>query len=219
MRNRHGTGHGRAAATGITEEHAELAYDSALLRSGWALRRLEPYIAGDVNALIQDLAGEIFTRGKLRRRLDLVNLAHLSPQDQMRLGVAVARRASEKTFVVIEDGVEAVQSNDPGAWPLAYVEGLIVGLFFDRNGYPDLEDWKVSEIARIVGSLADPMPLLEELTQRVEGLTSSLSVAVDEQDRRELVDAFVQASDQLPNGGPRQRWLTIAQRLGSDASA
>lgn len=150
MRNRHGTGHGRPTATGITDEHAELAFDAALLWSGWAVRRLEPYIAGDVTALVRDLEAEIFHRGDLKRRLNYANLARLQEVDQRRLGLAVARRASQDTFVVIEDGVEAVQPDDPDNWPPDYVESLLIGLFFDANGYLDLKTWKVREAARIL---------------------------------------------------------------------
>lgn len=40
-------------------------FDAALLWSGWAVRRLEPYIAGDVTALVRDLETEIFHPGDL----------------------------------------------------------------------------------------------------------------------------------------------------------
>lgn len=47
IRNRYGTGHGRAAPSAVTQDHADLAHDAAVLWSSWALRRLEPYIAGE----------------------------------------------------------------------------------------------------------------------------------------------------------------------------
>src|SRR5207249_1397289 len=104
MRNRHGTGHGRAVPSGITAEHAELAFDSAMLWSGWAVRRLEPYIAGDVSALVRDLEANTFRKGDLGRRLGYAGLSGLSVEDQWRLGFAVACRASRGTFVVMADG-------------------------------------------------------------------------------------------------------------------
>ena len=97
-------------------------------------RNLRSDIAGDVTALVRDLEAEIFHRGDLKRRLNYANLARLQEVDQRRLGLAVARRASQDTFVVIEDGVEAVQPDDPDNWPPDYVESLLIGLFFDANG-------------------------------------------------------------------------------------
>jgi hypothetical protein len=75
MRNRYGTGHGRAAVADVEPEHAEIAFTAALLWSAWALRRLEPFIAGDSTALVRDLEGIIFHRGELARRLRFARLS------------------------------------------------------------------------------------------------------------------------------------------------
>lgn len=216
MRNRHGTGHGRPTATGITDEHAELAFDAAMLWSSWALRRLEPYIAGDVTALVRDLEGEIFRRGDLKRRLNYANLAHLPEVDQRRLGLAVARRASQDTFVVVEDGVEAVQPGDPDKWPPNYVESLLIGLFFDANGYLNLKSWKVKESARILSLHPDPVPILHELAERTSSAGAASGVLPDDQVRQSLIADFEATADQLPDGEARELWLTIAARLRPD---
>lgn len=213
MRNRYGTGHGRPMATGITDEHAELAFDAALLWSGWALRRLEPYIAGDVTTLVRDLEGEIFHRGDLTRRLSFANLAHLPAVDRRRLGLAVARRASQDTFVVIEDGVEAVQPDDSDKWPPDYVESLLIGLFFDANGYLDLKPWKVRESARILSVHPDPSPILKELAERTASAGSAYGVVADDQVRQDLIAEFEATVDQLPDGEARELWLTMADRV------
>ncbi len=215
MRNRHGTGHGRPAATAITEEHAELAFDAALLWSSWALRRLEPYIAGDVTALVRDLEREIFRRGDLKRRLSYADLPHLPDVDQRRLGLAVARRASQDTFVVIEDGVEAVQPDDPDTWPPHYIESLLIGLFFDANGYLDLKTWKVRQSARILSAHPDPVLILQELAARTASADAASDVLVDDQLRRNLIGEFEATIGQFPDGETRQLWLTIAERLRS----
>jgi len=217
MRNRHGTGHGRAVPTGITDEHAELAFDAALLWGGWALRRLEPYIAGDVTALVRDLDGEVFHRGDLARRLEFANLTRLPVEDQMRLGIAVARRASAGTFVVKEDGTEAVQSEDEKRWPLGYVEGLVTGLFFDANGYLDLKAWKVAEAARLIAGLRDPLPILQRLVERAVGTASSYGLASDEESRQAVVEEFDKTVRMLPEGVPQHLWSEIAGSLRSSA--
>jgi hypothetical protein len=161
------------AASGITGEHASLAFDAVLLWGSWALRRLEPYIAGDPTRLVRELESEIFHRGKLAQRLEYANLPRLSGQDQRRIGVAVARRASTGTFVVAEEGVEAVHPEDEGTWPPAYVEGLVTGFFFDSSGLLDLDAAKVRESARLIRGLRDPFLVLRQLAVRLGKLESA----------------------------------------------
>lgn len=54
MRNQRGTGHGRAVPPDVAVEHGLIACDAACLWCRWALRRLGPYILGDVSALVND---------------------------------------------------------------------------------------------------------------------------------------------------------------------
>jgi hypothetical protein len=206
IRNLHGTGHGRAAPTGILEEHAELAAAAASAWSKWALRRLEPYIAGDVTALVRDLDGEIFTRGKLRRRLKFANLPRLSPEDQHRLGFAVGRRASQDTYVVIEDGVEAVDPADPNRWPAGYVEGLINGLIFDRNGYLDLSPDKIAEVARLVGALPDSLTYLRGLANGIGEVGEIFRSSSDQQHLNAVVDEWRRMIPTLPSPDGQRIW-------------
>ena len=127
-----------------------------LFWGGWALRRLEPYIAGDVTALVRDLEGEIFYRGDLSRRLIV-----REPAAPPRRGPDATRSSSCATdfrrhIRGREDGIEAVQPDDGARWPLGYVEGLVAGLFFDLNGYLDLSGWKVGESARLMPDCRNP---------------------------------------------------------------
>jgi hypothetical protein len=170
MRNRHGTGHGRAVSSGITSEHADLANAAAKLWTSWALRRLEPFIAGNVTGLVRDLDGETFHKGDLARRLMAANLARLEPHDQTRLGVAVARRSSRGTFVVAEDGVDAARPEDTAVWPPAYIEGVVMGLLFNANGYLDLGKWPawaIRQVARLAAGLPDGPDFLKQVADRV----------------------------------------------------
>ena len=215
MRNRHGTGHGRGTPSSVVEEHATLAYEAALLWSRWALQRLEPYIAGDVGGLVRELGGGgLFHRGELAHRLKLANLARLSYSDQRRLGVAVARRASQGTFVVGEDGITAVQPEDAQTWPPGYVEGLAMGLFFDANGRLELKAWIVSEVARLVTSLVDPLPVIRQLMETASKAGPSYGLVEDEEVMRKTLDEFRKTALMLPaQGESRQLWQSIPEAL------
>jgi hypothetical protein len=215
LRNRHGTGHGRSAPSGVADEHGELAFDAALLWSAWALRRLEPYIAGGVTALVRDLDGQVFHSGELAQRLTYANLPRLLPEDQMRLGVAVARRASADTFVVRQDGIEAVDSGDVGKWPLGYVEGLVGGLFLDQNGYLDLKPWKVREAARLLAAMPDPLPLVGRLSVEATNAGLSYGLVSDPALRQETVDELTNAAGMLPEGEGRESLLRILRQVQS----
>jgi hypothetical protein len=207
MRNQHGTGHGRAVPSGIASEHADLANGAALEWSAWALRRLEPYIAGDVSKLVLDLEVSTFRRGDLARRLRMSDLPRLSEEDQRRLGFAVAGRASRETFVVIADGVEAVQADDEVTWPRAYVEGLITGLFLDANGRLDVNEWKAREAARLIAALRNPADILRDLIERIEAAVRSGAVIDDDAD---LTNAARELRGALPDGEARLMLDSIA---------
>jgi hypothetical protein len=216
MRNRHGTGHGRPAPSGVTDEHAALSFDASLAWSGWALRRLEPYIAGDVTALVRDLEADIFHAGELARRLNYANLSHLPLEDQRRLGMAVARRAGRGTFVVRQDGVEAVRPEESSTWPGGYVQGLIEGMVFDVNGYLDVNSWKVEEAARLIAALPEAMQILRELSERVASALGSYGVAQDEEAVAGAVEAFDKTSEVFDEEG-RALWLRMARDLRAAA--
>jgi hypothetical protein len=218
MRNRRGTGHGRPAPAGTTDDHADLAFDAAYLWCTWALRRLEPYIAGDATALVRDLDKGIFRGGDVARRLTYATLPRLPVEDQMRLGVAVARRASKGTFVVSKDGIDAVQPGDTGTWPTGYVEGLLTGLFLDANGNLELAKWKVSDAARLVSELPDPVPVLLRLTARISDAASSNGVAGDESALSESITEFARTAPALANAEVRAMWVGISRTL-TDAVA
>jgi hypothetical protein len=77
LRNELGTGHGRANAPRISLEAAVAASDAAMLWTRWVLARLDEVLGGDVDLLIGELRGQIFSRGELDRRFDEVGLDSL----------------------------------------------------------------------------------------------------------------------------------------------
>jgi hypothetical protein len=216
MRNRHGTGHGRAVASGITAEHADLAFDSANLWSGWALRRLEPYLAGDVSAIVRDLEENTFRSGDLGRRLRYADLPKLPVEDQWRLGFAVAARASRGTFVVAADGLEAVRADDEATWPRGYVEGLITGLFFDANGYLDATESKARESGRLIAAFREPDSLLGEIADKALDAAMAGAVSGDEEGRRLASQELLRSGQLITSAEGQMRWERIARIVGDD---
>jgi hypothetical protein len=220
MRNRHGTGHGRATPSGITPEHATLAHDAARLWVDWALRRLEPYIAGNVTALVRDLDEEIFTKGDLARRLMAANLSHLEDNDQRRLGTAVGRRCARGTFVVAGDGVEAVKPEDNAAWPPAYIEGVVAGLFFDANGYLDLGEWphwSVRQAARLIAGHPDGTAVLDQLVERLVRAADAGRVRSDEKARVTAAGEATAAATSSASAKLAELWRRVAEKLAPRA--
>ncbi len=213
LRNRRGTGHGRATPGSAVEEHVDLAYEAAYLWSSWALRRLEPYIAGDVTALVRDLEDEIFRRGDLKKRLAIANLPRLAVEDQRRLGVAVARRASRETFVVLEDGIDGVDPANIDAWPPAYIDGLLAGMFFDANGFLALAAWKAPEADRLVRLSPDPVARLRPLAAAVDATAAARRGANDPELQREVADRLRLAAADAQDEEVRALWLEMATAL------
>ena len=213
LRNRRGTGHGRARPGNAVEEHVDLAYEAAYLWSTWALRRLEPYIAGDVTALVRDLEDEIFRRGDLKKRLLIANLPRLAFEDQRRLGIAVARRASRETFVVAEDGIEGVEPADSDAWPPAYIDGLLAGMFFDANGFLAMAAWKTTEADRLVRLSPDPVLRLRPLAVAVGATAAARRGANDPVLLREAADRLRLTAAAVRDEEVRDLWLEMATAL------
>ena len=211
-----GTGHGRAVASGITAEHADLAFDSANLWSGWALRRLEPYLAGDVSAIVRDLEENTFRSGDLGRRLRYADLPKLPVEDQWRLGFAVAGRASRGTFVVAADGLEAVRADDESTWPRGYVEGLITGLFFDANGYLEVTESKARESGRLIAALREPDSLLSEVADKALDASMAGAVSGDEEGRRLASQELLRSGQLIASTNGRRLWERIARIVGDD---
>jgi len=152
LRNELGSGHGRAQIPRISREAAVVASDAAALWVRWALARLDDLLGGDVDILIQELHGTIYSRGRLEKRFDEVGLDSLPAEDQRRLGVAVAHRAMQGTFVVRESGVDPLQDR-PGDWPEDYRLGVATGLLLASDGNLLLQSHFVPVLASIVAQM------------------------------------------------------------------
>ncbi|UED88169.1 abortive infection family protein [Streptomyces profundus] len=133
LRNRFGTGHGRAVLHPVTDEVIEMSVHGALIWVRWALVRVDTVLLGAVPPLIADLEGKTFYGGDLAQRLAAADVPRLGESDQRRLGLAVGRRAARETHNVRYEGIDPC-AEVPDAWPDAYREGIVTGLFLNEDG-------------------------------------------------------------------------------------
>jgi hypothetical protein len=217
LRNRYGTGHGRAIAPEVAEELVLVSADAALLWCRWALRRLEHLIAGAPLTLAHDLDdGAPFHAGELAARLAAANLPELDLPDQHLLGVAVAHRAMRDTRVVMWEGVEECATT-PGTdtWPAGYRAGLVEGLFLDPGGYIDANSWGIQRAAAVLASHPDANAAMQELSEKIRQASWSFRFANSAQTRRAAVRTMRDMMAVLPTEGSRQKWMEIADRLSA----
>lgn len=211
MRNKVGTGHGRATPPSANGEHASLALNATRLWCEWALDRLAVVLENSVDVLINDLAGSNFSSGLLRHRLSEIGLDKLSDVDAERLGRSIAQRGGQgNTFVVKRDGVDAALRNPSGFSP-AYRVGLVSGLFFDPDGYVTTTPNRVAEAGRLLQSLDDPQAVIwlsEDVTR------ADLAYGFDVSSVPEIVQAIEAEAVQFAVDSPaRAAWLHLRDRF------
>jgi hypothetical protein len=211
LRNEVGTGHGRPVTPVVTRETAAIAEHSARLWSAWALGRLDEVLRGEVPRLIHELeAGGNWRRGLLAQRFAEVGLQSLHSEDQRRIGVAVARRASGGgTFVVSEAGVRPLRW-DAEAWPAAYSDGVAAGLLLDDSGRLTLRKGFVEDLAAIVAVMN-----VDEWCQLADQAVTALwapDLAGDSERQRELAD-FIDSLWPTLDDDRRRTWVLLAERL------
>jgi hypothetical protein len=221
LRNQYGTRHGRAVRPEVVEEIVTVTVGATMLWCRWALRRLEQLIAGSPSGLVRDLReGAIFTRGLLRGRLTAANLPVMDPADQRLVGAAVAHRSMRGTFTVAEDGVEACAATpDLDVWPAPYREGLAEGLFLDRSGYVDINEWGARHAAAVLAVHPDPATFLSTLKTKIESSGWAYRFMNDPDERARVVAEMRAAATSFPPGASQVRWNEIADRFGCDATA
>lgn len=221
LRNRYGTGHGRASAPEIADELVVVSADAAMLWSRWALRRLEALISGRPSSLAKDLLdGKIFHRGELANRLKAANLPTLGVPDQRLLGVAVAHRAMDNTYVVQRDGVEACASvSTLDEWPPAYRAGLAEGLILDGNGYVNANPWGVRQSAMVLSAHPDAADVLDQLLEKVKTAAWSYRFAESASTRPEVATAMADIAAVLPSALSQKLWSDLTAALVDRAAS
>lgn len=204
LRNRVGTGHGRATVAPVLEEQALVAVNAAWLWAEWCLRRLPSYILGDSGALIERLRSGIFYKGDLSAHLAAIKFHELSEADQTAVGVAVGRRAVGGTFVVWREGVEPLL-NRSANFPTRYRAGVRRGLLIDENGALSTTKNAVEEVLQLVMVEEDPDLSVSELANLISESTWT-SLRVPDPPRRSDVVAFAQEAARVLPVATRETW-------------
>jgi hypothetical protein len=214
LRNRFGTGHGRALAPEVAEEVVLVSQDVALAWCRWALRRLRHVIFGRPQALIIALStGQTFYRGGLTERLEAARLPDLAEADQSALAIAVAHRAMTGTFVVAEDGVErCAESSDRTAWPGAYRTGLINALLISPEGQIYTTPWAVRQIGLLLANVDNPENVLADLAAICQQATLASGLAWNPGFRAEVQAAMLTEEPQFAPD-VQASWRSIHERI------
>jgi hypothetical protein len=215
LRNAYGTGHGRASVPIIEDEVLETSVDGALLWIRWALRRLQYHIIGSLQPLLLDLRqGGTFYSGTLRERLLAADLTHLPRDDQRLLGIAVGQRASSNTFNVRIEGVEAcATSQDEAAWPPAYREGVVQGLFLNEAGRLHVDDGVrgprlAAEVLALSPTAGEALQALQERVTAAAWNPQMVGLW------RQVVGEMKLSAAHLP-AQPAELWFAIADHVKS----
>ncbi|MCC3778093.1 abortive infection family protein [Streptomyces sp. UNOB3_S3] len=210
LRNRYGTGHGRAVVHNITPEVVDTCVHGALIWSRWALARMQTVLMGAVRPLVDDLLdGGTFYGGNLTERLQAANIVNLEEPDQRALGLAVGQRAARATFNVRIEGIQAC-SKVPNNWPPAYREAALQGLFINPDGqlYTD-PDHSASSAALLLQQHPEPDTALTELRLLVADASLSLEF---ETSSGVTITAMEAATPQVP-ASAQETWKAITDDL------
>ncbi len=220
IRNRYGTGHGRSTAPDVADELVHVSVDAAMLWTRWALRRLEHVLSGSLANLVRDLReGGHFTRKSLAKRLEAADVPALNPTDQHHLGVALAQRAMQGTFIVKEVVEACAKAPNDEKWPPAYRAGLVEGLILDRDGYVSTDAWAVSTSAILFGAHFDAASVLSALLGKIREAEWSYEYAQDAALRTSVMTTMFEMEEVLPSPEAKRLWNDLADLLRDRAAS
>ncbi|GAA1022105.1 hypothetical protein Aple_064660 [Acrocarpospora pleiomorpha] len=216
IRNIYGTGHGRAQDPKVTDEILYVSLDAVALWIKWALRRLDVLAQGMPSSLIHDLLnGGPFTSGVLAGRLIAADLPLQEVAVQRRLGVAVAQRAMQGTFLIQREGVEAcAESDELDLWPAPYREGAFEGLFISQFETPTISTWSASQAARLL----TPLTRADEIITSVIGKVRGRPIPVSRETLVAVVERLTGSAHFLPQGA-ENAWQELIELVKKAASA
>lgn len=192
-RNSNGSGHGRAFLPEIREDTASVIASSALLWVHWALPRLDDFAYGRPESLIHDLIIEnaVFHRGTLTKRLEGADLPGIQPSHQREVGVAVARRSMQGTFVVAKDGVEScAASNSLDFWTEQYRLGVVRGLFTDIKGDVTVTKWAVQQALLVLTPIEQIAEEIRDVNNLLLAAGLKAKLGLTPEDRHQLASIF-----------------------------
>lgn len=154
LRNKFGTGHGRARVPDVSAEMATLGVESALVWCRWALRRLEYLLADYPNELVEAVNTGT-TRADLREKFDSTGLAQQSTEIQHRIGVAFGQQSAGGFVNATDVGVDPAIEGGFDDYPIAYRRGLLEGMLLNPAGQVGLPDFYAPRFVSLLGSLPD----------------------------------------------------------------
>ena len=146
------------------------------------------------------------------KELASVCTAHLEPEVQRRIGVAVGQRAMRETFVIRQDGVEECAERDaPEIWSATYREGAFEGLFVDPHGQLTVDSWSARWAPRLIAPLEDPADVIGKLAGTIGELpVAGLPPGGDSRD--DLIATLGAGSRFLPEAS-QSAWNDLVCRL------
>lgn len=168
LRNRYGTGHGRARIPVVADEMATLCLESALMWTRWALRRLGHLLADYPNDLIE--AVQIGTsRAELHTKFEAATLAQQPDEIQYRIGVVFGQQTAGGYGNAKEVGVAPAIDGGFDDYPLAYRSGLMEGMLLTGGGSIGLTDYYAQWFVSLLASLPekDAQEVMERLSEDV----------------------------------------------------
>jgi hypothetical protein len=208
LRNDLGTGHGRALPPDVVEEHGLVAGDAAFVWCRWVLRRLGPYLHGDVSVLVNMLHRSTFYRGDLTGRLTAVALDQRTDEEAWRVGVAVGQRATRETINVQDEGVNVALA-EPARWPPAFRGGLVEGLLFSADGTFTASSYSVTVAARLLRDHPDALGVIDALLDLIRE-ASWTPPKTYQPTELATVTAAMRQGERFLQGEVRSRWRDLA---------
>jgi hypothetical protein len=112
------------------------------------------------------------------------------------------------TFMVMEDGVEAcAASGDIALWPPSYREGLVEGLFLDREGYVRTSEWGCHQAGLTLSVHPRAADVLRELTAKLDQAAWSYGFTADHNEREKVVNAMRAVVGVLASEDAQTLWM------------
>lgn len=150
LRNKVGTGHGRARVAHINDEMAQITADATMLWCRWALRRLGHLLAGYPNVLLAAVSSAV-SRDRLRQMFDDVQMPDQPREIQHAIGVAFGREAAGGFGNAWDVGLNpATVSSDLDSFPVDYRLGLVEGMVITYGGQLGLLDSYVPSLVDVL---------------------------------------------------------------------
>lgn len=216
LRNTDGTGHGRAIPSNLDLSHATLAREAAVSWCRWILAATHRALRDRVPIaqIASDIAGPLtLSRGMLPALLQELRIGERGEDDQIKLGLAIARRWSvNDTFLPREDVIEPLASGK-AEYPPAFVAGILEGLLLDHDGYLRM---KPNDLPLVV-AIGERLPgdrkirVLEGLANRAR--VALLSYAFKEEAELAAVQELRRLASEREGSALGEALTVIAQRI------